>query len=221
MSQRRRLPSRHRRGDATRADLLASARRLFSQRGFDGTSVRAITRQAGANLGAVTYHFGSKRGLYAAVLEQGLRPIAERVGEAAASAGTALERMLRVVQAYFEHFESHPDLPHLLLQEVAAGKKPPPVVVEIVRGVKETIAGLQIQGMEDGSVRAGDPVLTALSVVSQPVYLALVAPLLRTVGPLDLADPGARRRVLEHTLAFVRGGLEPATARDVRGDLEA
>jgi AcrR family transcriptional regulator len=189
---------------------LAAARHLFGQRGFDGTSIRAVTREARTNLGAVTYHFGSKRALYAAVLEQGLRPLAARVAEVARSEGPALERMLRVVEAYFEHFEAHPDLPHLLLQEVAAGKKPPPVVIDIVRGVKETIAGLQVEGASDGSVRPGDPLLTALSVVSQPVYLALVAPMLRTVGPMNLADPSQRRRALDHTLAFVRAGLEPA-----------
>ncbi|HSH75133.1 MAG TPA: TetR family transcriptional regulator [Longimicrobiales bacterium] len=196
-------------GAATRADLIEAARSLFAQRGFDGTSIRAITRDAGTNLGAVTYHFGSKRALYAAVLEQGLRPIADRVRAAARSGGPAIERMLRVVEAYFEHFEDHPDLPQLLLQEVAAGKKPPTVVLEIVRGVKETISGLQVEGIADGSVRAGDPVLTALSIVSQPIYFALVAPLLRTVGPLDLADSATRRHALEHTLAFVRAGLEP------------
>lgn len=195
-------------GAATRTELLEAARRLFAQRGFDGTSIRAVTREARANLGAVTYHFGSKRELYAAVLEQGLRPLARRIGEAARSPGPAIERMLRVVEVYFDHFEDHPDLPHLLLQEVAAGKKPPPVVLEIIRGVKEEIAGLQIEGNRDGSVRPGDPVLTALSVVAQPVYLALVAPLLRTVGPLDLADPNTRRRALQHTLSFVRAGLE-------------
>jgi AcrR family transcriptional regulator len=208
--QRTHGPRRPPRGESTRSDLLTAARRLFAQRGFDGTSIRAVTREAGANLGAVTYHFGSKRALYAAVLEQGLRPLAERVRAAAASEGTALERMLRVVESYFDHFESHPDLPHLLLQEVAAGKKPPPVVLEILRSAMEAIAGLQAAGVADASVRPGDPVLTALSVVSQPVYLTLVAPLLRTVGPYDLTDPTTRRRALEHTQAFVRGGLAPA-----------
>lgn len=197
------------RGEATRADLLAAGRRLFARRGFDGTSVRAITKEAGANLGAVTYHFGSKRALYGAVLRQGLEPIAERVREAAASEGTALERILRVVAAYFEHFEAHPDLPHLLLQEVAAGKTPPTEVLTIVRGLKETIGGLQVEGIADGSVRPGDPTLTALSVVSQPIYFALVTPLLRTLGPMDLADPKTRRRALEHTRSFVRAGLAP------------
>ena len=196
-------------GAATRADLIAAGRRLFGRRGFDGASIRAITKAAGANLGAVTYHFGSKRGLYAAVLEEGLRPMAARVYAAATSDGTALERMLRIVEAYSQHFETHPDLPHLLLQEVAAGKQPPGVVLEILRGVRETIAGLQIEGESDGSVRPGHPALTAVSVVSQPIFLTLVAPLLRSVGPVDLSRPEARRMALEHTLAFVRAGLEP------------
>jgi len=193
----------------TRADLIAAGRKLFGQRGFDGTSIRAITAEAGANLGAVTYHFGSKRNLYSAVLEEGLRPMAARVRAAAASEGTALDRMLKIVAAYWDHFETRPDMPHLLLQEVAAGKQPPPVVAEIIKGVRDTIAGLQLEGEADGSVRPGHPVLTAMSVVCQPIFLTLVAPMLRVVGPADLLQPGARAHVLEHILAFVRAALEP------------
>jgi len=194
---------------STRADLIAAGRELFGRRGFDGASIRAITTAAGANLGAVTYHFGSKRGLYSAVLEEGLRPMAARVRAAASADGTALDRMLRIVEAYFEHFETHPDLPHLLLQEVAAGKQPPPEVVEIIKGVRETIAGLQLEGEADGSVRPGHPALTAVSVVSQPIFLTLVAPMLRAISPVDLTQPDARRQALQHMLAFVRAGLEP------------
>jgi AcrR family transcriptional regulator len=197
-------------GAATRADLLAAGRKLFARRGYDGTSVRAITKTAGTNLGAVTYHFGTKQALYSAVLDQVLRPLAERVQLVAGSEGSALERMLKVVEAYFDYFQAHPELPHLLLQEVTAGKKPPQVVIEIVSRVKHTIAGLHQEGVADGSVRDGHPVLFALSVISQPIYLALVAPLLRAVGPLDLSDPRARRMALDHILAFVRAGLEPA-----------
>jgi AcrR family transcriptional regulator len=194
---------------STRGDLIAAGRKLFGQRGFDGASIRAITTEAGANLGAVTYHFGSKLELYSAVLEEGLRPMAARVRAAAASEGTALDRMLRIVGAYWDYFETNPDLPHLLLQEVAAGKQPPPVVVDIIKGVRETIAGLQVEGERDGSVRPGHPALTAVSVVSQPIFLTLVAPMLRVVGPPDLMHPGARAQVLQHILAFVRAALEP------------
>lgn len=202
-------------GAATRADLVAAGRKLFASKGFDGTSVRALTAEAGTNLGAVTYHFGSKRGLYTAVLEQGVRPLAARVRRAASGPGTARERMLAVVQAYFDHLTEHPDLPHLMLQELAAGKEPPAVIVEIIQTVKQTIAQLQLEGVADGSVRPGHPVLTALSVVSQPVYLTLVSPLLRRVGGIDLTEPEVRRAAVDHTLAFVDAALKP------RGDATA
>lgn len=195
--------------DDTRSALLVAARRLFAQRGFDGASIRAITREAGANLGAVTYHFGSKRALYAAVLEEGLRPLAARLRHSTARGGSARERMLRVVEAYFDHLEAHPDLPRLLLQEIAAGKRPPPVVVEIVRGVAELIGGLQMEGVRDGSVRPGHPFLTALSVVSQPIYLTLVAPMLREVAAIDLNEPETRNVAIRHTQDFVNAGLAP------------
>jgi AcrR family transcriptional regulator len=146
------------------------------------------------------------------VLEQGLRPIAARVVEVASADRPALDRMLLIVAEYFDHFEAHPDLPHLLLQEVAAGKTPPAVVLEIIRGVMEAITKLHGEGVADGSVRPGNPVLTALSVVSQPIYFALVTPLLRTLGPVDLADPATRKGAVEHTLRFVRAGLQPAAS---------
>ena len=56
------------RGEQTRAALTDAGRSLFAKRGYDGASVRDITRLAGTNLGSVTFHFGSKRALYGAVL---------------------------------------------------------------------------------------------------------------------------------------------------------
>ena len=196
-------------GASTRAVLLEAARGAFARNGFDGASVRMITSDAEVNLGAITYHFGSKRGLYDAVLEEGLRPLLRRVREASEQPGTSLDRMMAVVEAYFEHLATHPDLPHLMLQEVAAGREPPNVVLEIIREVKGTIAGLQQAGVADGSVREGHPVLMALSVASQPIYLTLITPLLRSVAGLDLTEPATRQMVIEHVSDFVRRGLTP------------
>ena len=54
--------------DQTRARLLAAAREVFSQHGFQGATVREICRRAEANVAAVNYHFGSKDGLLAEAL---------------------------------------------------------------------------------------------------------------------------------------------------------
>src|SRR5580693_861023 len=59
----------------TRTRILDAAGHLFAERGFRGTSARAITDLAGANLAAVGYHFGSKAELLAAVARRVIEPI--------------------------------------------------------------------------------------------------------------------------------------------------
>jgi AcrR family transcriptional regulator len=196
------------RGEETRTALLRAGRRLFASRGFDGASVREITREAEANLGAVTYHFGSKRALYQEVLAEGLSPLVDRVGAAAEGEGAPLDRLEAVVDVFFDHLAANPDLPHLLLQEVAAGKAPPPEVVAILRRNAGHIGRILTQGHDDGTVRRGHPMLSAISVASQPLYMTLVAPLLRDVGGVDLRHPATRRMAADHVKAFVRAGLE-------------
>jgi AcrR family transcriptional regulator len=56
-------------GRSTRALLLAAAADLLRQEGYAATSTRAVADRAGARLSLVHYHFGSKRGLLLAVLE--------------------------------------------------------------------------------------------------------------------------------------------------------
>ncbi|BCS89700.1 TetR/AcrR family transcriptional regulator [Pseudodesulfovibrio sediminis] len=54
----------------TKKALLAAAIKVFADKGFDSATVRAICSMAKANVAAVNYHFGSKNGLYSAVLQK-------------------------------------------------------------------------------------------------------------------------------------------------------
>ena len=56
----------------TRSRLLDVAERLFMEKGFEGTSVRQITGEAGVNLASANYHFGSKEALLKAVFTRRL-----------------------------------------------------------------------------------------------------------------------------------------------------
>jgi len=57
------------RGDETRRRLLAAALVAFSRYGYDGVSTRQLAQRAGVNLAAIPYHFGSKAGVYQAVVD--------------------------------------------------------------------------------------------------------------------------------------------------------
>lgn len=54
-------------GIDARQRLLAAGLRLFAERGFGKTSVRALAQDAQVNIGAISYYFGDKEGLYRAL----------------------------------------------------------------------------------------------------------------------------------------------------------
>ena len=73
--------------------ILNAAAELFSDRGYDRTSMRDIARKAGLLPGSVYHHFESKEELYMSVQQEGLRIVAARVQAAAARGRDPWERL--------------------------------------------------------------------------------------------------------------------------------
>jgi len=63
--------------EVTRQRILNAAERLFAERGYDRTSIRAIVAKARVNQAAINYHFGGKDGLYREVLHEAFRALTE------------------------------------------------------------------------------------------------------------------------------------------------
>src|SRR5258706_8485200 len=62
-------PTRQRRAEERRRDILHAARGLFTRRGYAGTTLEAIAEAAGVSPKTVVARFGSKRGILAEVLD--------------------------------------------------------------------------------------------------------------------------------------------------------
>ncbi len=52
----------------TRQSLIMAGLELFGEYGVNGTSTRMLAKHSGANIAAISYHFGSKEALYHAVI---------------------------------------------------------------------------------------------------------------------------------------------------------
>jgi AcrR family transcriptional regulator len=64
--------------DVTRERIMKAAERLFAERGYDATSIRAIVAKARVNQAAINYHFDGKDGLYREVLRAAFRALTEQ-----------------------------------------------------------------------------------------------------------------------------------------------
>ena len=86
-------------GQRTRTRLMAAALDLLAERGEDGVTLRELTDAAGANVAAVSYHFGSLRALCEASVEHALERYLDAQEEAVSALGP--ESTLEDVAAAF------------------------------------------------------------------------------------------------------------------------
>src|SRR5438045_3611371 len=108
--------SKDSRDTGTRERLVAAAQECLRARGLAHTSSRAITDRAAANLGAITYYFGSKDQLVAAALAEELRGWLRPVIELLRERRDPASRLVGAVSALNETFEQQRDRAPGLLQ---------------------------------------------------------------------------------------------------------
>jgi AcrR family transcriptional regulator len=109
------------RAGATRAALIAAARRLFTERGYDGVGTEEIVRAAGVTRGALYHHFGGKADLLEAVYEKLEAESTERVARVVL--GSELESPLEAMKAGIEAFLdecAEPELQRIALHDAPA-----------------------------------------------------------------------------------------------------
>ena len=105
------------RAQKTREAILSAGMRLFSSRGFSGTAVDAVAADAGVNKQRIYAYFGSKQGLFEAVLTEAL---GNRDGilcpeSSLREAGVHPERLTEILlEAFWRQHETHPEFWRLL-----------------------------------------------------------------------------------------------------------
>src|SRR3954470_10857604 len=90
------------RSEATQAALVATARRLFAERGYGSVGTEEIVSAAGVTRGALYHHFDGKAGLFAAVFEQIEAELAERFTNEALSESDPWKAMVAGLELFLD-----------------------------------------------------------------------------------------------------------------------
>ncbi|WP_026454443.1 TetR/AcrR family transcriptional regulator [Saccharomonospora iraqiensis] len=125
----------------TRAEILAVARRRFLRDGYRAATLRSVAAEAGVDVALVSYYFGSKKGLFGAVLALTANPTETIARTMRGDPATFPQRALRDLLALWENPESGAPLRALI-----AGTTYDESVTDLVRELLEremidTIAG--------------------------------------------------------------------------------
>lgn len=105
--------------EETRATLLAVARRMFAEQGYAATSMDDLTAQGGLTRGALYHHFGDKKGLLAAVVEQLDAEMDERLIAISDSAENPWDGFRQRCRAYLE-MAQEPQIQRIVLRDAKA-----------------------------------------------------------------------------------------------------
>ncbi|MCW2681872.1 MAG: TetR family transcriptional regulator [Frankiales bacterium] len=150
-------------GTQRREQLLDVGRRLFAERGFDGTSVEEVALRAGVSKPVVYEHFGGKEGLYAVVVDREVQRLLTRfTGALTADSPRAL--LEQATLALLSYVEDESDGFRILVRESpaqladsggfatiisdVAGRVEHILAAEFAaRGYKTTLAGLYSQAL--------------------------------------------------------------------------
>jgi AcrR family transcriptional regulator len=108
-------PERKTKGALTSERILDAAEIVFSEAGFEGSSLREIARRAGIHQPGIYNHFDGKRELYAAVLDRALKPMLEAMQDAMTGANP-LETYSALPGIMTDQLMTHPRMAALFHQ---------------------------------------------------------------------------------------------------------
>ena len=162
----------------SRDRVLAAARRVFTEKGYDAASLRQIAGDAGVDQGMVRHYFTDKAGLFRAAMQVPIDPLAALPGLLAGSRDGLGERLLRWFLQQWDEAGAHSPMVMLVRSAVTHD--------ESTRMLREFITE-HVLGRLAAAMDTPDRALRASLVGSQMIGLVMARYVVR-VEPLASAD---------------------------------
>jgi TetR/AcrR family transcriptional regulator len=134
---------------STRERILLKSLELFSKKGYDATSVREICEAAGLSKPSLYHFFGSKEGVYRALVDGSLVDFRQEILRVLAGKAAARERLKRVSRLHFASVRAHSELMRFIFSLIhnPPSSAPKTDFPRFYKDMVETIAKVVDQGV--------------------------------------------------------------------------
>lgn len=145
--------------------LMDSALVLFSEKGYDGTSIREIIEMAGVTRPVLYYYFENKEDLFRRLLETRCAAMTDEWDAAVAGVVGLRARLVALIVTAFRQMEQSPDVIRLILVMFFAPTQSGPNIErgKLVDARLRRIVGIMRSGVDDGEIVGADPRALALA----------------------------------------------------------
>jgi len=169
---------RKEKSDKTSDRILVAARTVFAENGFSGAHVDAIAERAGVNKATIYYQIGDKETLYAKVLHQVIGNVAQGIACAVANVDTPQKKLKAYITFIADAVDKNPDLPPIMMREVASGGVTlPRLVIEDIASVLAILAGVLEEGKKKRLFMETSPFLIHMMIMGTILFYKKGSPI--------------------------------------------
>ena len=189
-------PERSRDRERTQVEILDVATKEFAEHGYSGARVDEIAERTRTTKRMLYYYFGSKKGLFVAVLERAYAAIREAEREVDVEHLDPVAAIRALAELTFDHHENHPDFIRLVsIENIHRGEHMGESLQAINAPAVERIERILQAGREAGVFRRDvDAVDLHMLISSYCVFRVANRHTWQALFDRDLLEPGRRER---------------------------
>ncbi|MBP0447710.1 TetR family transcriptional regulator [Roseomonas sp. SSH11] len=204
--------SRSRNPEQTQLEILEIATLAFAEKGLSGARVDDIAARTRTTKRMIYYYFGSKEGLYSAVIERAYGGIRDAERQLQLDSLPAVDAMRRLVESTFDYHQSNPAFVRLVsVENIEEGRhvRASAAVAQRNAEVVVTMRNLLERGAREGSFRGGvDPLDLHILINGVSFHRVSNRHTLHAIFGRDLREErvarSQREMLVEAVLAFLR-----------------
>lgn len=172
----------------TEAEILNAAKKIFQQKGMDGTRMQEIADKAKINKALLHYYYRSKQLLFEAVFKNAFGLLAPQLNKVLNDNTDLFEKITKFTESYISFVIKHPYLPNFVIQELNKN----PEFIQKLRGEKQfpSIDTFRIQvaeAIQQGRIRPIEAEQLLINIISLNLFPFIGEPLLMALINTDKA----------------------------------
>lgn len=197
-----------------REHILDSAQELFSQHGFEASSVRMIAKAAGVNVAMISYYFGSKEKMFQAVIERRAGATLMTLKFILANEADSWKKMEMVIDHYIDKMFFNLSFQRIIYRELSLNQRNwlSEAIIDILQQNFRAMVSIIEEGQRRKVFRKVDSELTVTTLIGTISKITLSSELsckfLGDPNPkASITDDHHKKRIKKHMQDLIRAHL--------------